>query len=382
MIKSFYNSALNQFYKLEALLYSVDHGCIWKSSDSVNFKNIYKEDCKQTSTSDTVNTKIIKKDKITMKDVIDHIFRQNSLLSNIVIQMYQTIDPFVQSDHDLIRMLNIYTNLCIYNSTSLNTSISSLTKKSDYVLPVFTQDIEVDTDSDSETDSETDSDSETESLELHIAEINQTWNKFSKYCTSKLIKKMDLNLPSQLKKKIKNAVETRTDQIDDEPDRYSQVISDENRKFYTTALTLRSWIDELRTGNCVGMNADVDIQSYLKGRYNISLASVPRLMGSTTEFFDGIKTRGFTDIMSNTLCLDGVFGDSNVVIPLFISNLNWKIAKHYVDPISNMIVNNSYLVADDNAWRIYYILLLDMFNCMISGDLDRDSVRRFFALWF
>jgi hypothetical protein len=379
---------IEDLYRIEALLASIDSGYIWTGTDVAIFKypelpNADAETDAKTDAETDVETEtennIDKQMKITMKQVMDYCFKYLSSLNQTIVQTYLDLDSKTDNS-DRIRDLDIHTNYCRYRSSTILSKLEAHTKDSQYIAPIYDLPYS-DSESDSNSDSDSDSDSDSE-LNINITQISKTWKRYSSHCTARLTKMMDLNISSKLKDKLSQIVKERNEQIDKTEDEYDAKVK-EMRTFYTSTLTLRPWIEVLRSGNSIGMNMDIDVGFYMKARYNIYLGSLPKLMGTTSEFFDGIRSRGFTDIQTNAHCLDGVFGDSNVILPLFITNLNWKIAKHYVDPICNMIVNNSHMIVDPGAWRIYYIMLVDFFSCIITNrPTDRDTIRRYFSFWF
>jgi hypothetical protein len=360
-----------RIFRLENLIEIIDTGYTWRETDVISLK--YSEIVENDLSDSDQNESTHKQRKITIKMVIDHCFRELSAISEEVVQTYlmRHTNDSDSSEYDL----SLHTNYCRYRLSALLTRIDAYTKHNQYSGPTY----HTPTDSDSDSDSDSDEDS----VNINITQIGKTWRRFETFRSAHLMKKIDLNLPSALKQKIEKIVEDREDQIDRVEDEFDAIANETIKPFYTSTLTLRSWVDALRSGNSIGMNMDLDIQSHHKSRYNVYLNSSPKLMGTTSEFFDGIRTRGFTDIQTNNHCLDGVFGDSNVILPIFITNLNWKVAKHYVDPICNMIVNNSHLITDPNAWKIYYTILVDFFSTIICNTkFDRDSVRRYLVFWF
>ena len=378
-IERLYSEQFRQIYLLENLFRSIDTGYIWSETDTMTFKfnrPVTKDDSNQVT-----ELAVIKQTKLTIKQMVDHFLHRLSEISQNVIKIYLTMQKYIK-ENNILRELNIHMHHARYLISALLSRIEEYTKENDYSGPTYS-DKEECRYSDSDSDSDSDSESESED-DINITQIGKTWKRFNKFCATRLTKKIDLNYSADLKNKIRKIVEAREDQMDEVEDKFeSESMNADIKSFYNSTLTLKNWIDVLRSGNSIGLNMNVDIESYMKSRYHICLMSEPKLMGTTSEFFDGIRARGFIDIVSNDHCIDGVFGNSNAMLPLFISNLNWKVAKHYVDPICNMVVNNSHMIKDDGAWRIYYIILIDYTSCLTNiKKIDRHTIRRYLAFWF
>ena len=394
-----------ELYLLNSLFRSINTGYLWKQTDTMIF------DFPQLPENSNSNKNY---KKLTIKEVLDYLFMRIEIISNNVITIYQNIVKQCSMKDDYSEYeLGILTMYCRYLISNLLTAITSYMNLNTYSGPSHetqypnskshTNDSSTDDSStdDSSTDDFSTDDSEYE-LDINISQISKVWLDFNSQWSARICKKIDLNFPSELRHKIKSVFENRENFIDQIEDQFEKNISEKDRTFYTSALTLRTWIDALRTGNTIGLNMNIDITENKKHMYNVCLLSIPKLYGTTSEFFDGIKQRGIVDIKTNDHCLDSVFGNSNVVLPLFINNQNWKIAKHYVDPICNMIVNNSHLVTDPRTWRIYYIILIDFLSCIRVSMMSeigtretksslvdnsvivkyRDYIKKFFTLWF
>lgn len=156
---------------------------------------------------------------------------------------------------------------------------------------------------------------------------------------------------------------------------------------YKTLLTMSNWIDEVRSGGCIGLAMNVTVLFHKKGCYNVVMNDVPIVTGSTTEMFGSLQMEN-SDKQINTINMNNVAiiqntngSDSyNCIIPLYIHSSHWKIAKIYLNPICNIIMYDSINMNNPSAWKLIYTLLIN-FGKELIHSASNISIQYFFSLW-
>lgn len=183
-------------------------------------------------------------------------------------------------------------------------------------------------------------------------------------------------------KKIETIIEEIDDSIDDADDDFKSSIENIYITLYTTTMTMSYWCDELREGNCIGLNVNLSDIGSCRGRYDIIVKNAPINVGTSFEMFEILsKHYALIDLHSAEIINDQINGSTNCIVPLYINNTHWKISREYIDPICNIILYNSLEIVDKDAWRIMYVILIDIASILLEQKRKGDALNYMFSLW-
>lgn len=174
----------------------------------------------------------------------------------------------------------------------------------------------------------------------------------------------------------------------DEIERIEQMYQDSVGSFdiYTTIITMSNWIEEIKDGNCIGINMNIHRGPYRKGRYDVCVLEVPLYVGSSIEMFETLRMNSSNnkkpiDINEHKLMDDGIMGKSNCIIPLYIHEAHWNLSREYLNPICNIILHDSLKIDNVSAWKLVYTVMIDMGGMMFDKTKRIKSIKYFFSLW-
>lgn len=165
---------------------------------------------------------------------------------------------------------------------------------------------------------------------------------------------------------------------------------DDSNDFFISMITLSNWIDELKNGNSMGMLLNVKSNELTKIGAN---GITPTITNITTTFIpikDYIETVLMIfriekkDDVRNITGLHGdireIIGKGNSVIPLYICNQHWKLARIHLEYVLGIIiVNNPYGYIDSHLNFMFYILT-EMTRKLISNFNNKD-VKTYIAMF-
>ena len=210
-------------------------------------------------------------------------------------------------------------------------------------------------------------------------------------------KKVDYTYMSKIYDEIAHIytdVDNFLEQINDIEDLFQETVSADNSDIYITSLTMSEWCDELRRGDCVGIALSIKKNPYKKGRYEIELNNLSICVGSMSEMFNmlqdtTIKSKSNINIENNTIIKNEEIDMScNCVIPLYISELHWKIGKIYLNPVCNMIMYDSLIMNNESAWKIMYVMFMHIGREIVAINKDSSdtkigfkSIKYMMSLW-
>lgn len=205
-----------------------------------------------------------------------------------------------------------------------------------------------------------------------------------------LRKKVDMNITNDIHNNVKKIFNEIIDDIDEIEDKFQNCMQQEDIDIYKTILTMSDWTDELRSGTCIGIILDLKRLPYKKGRYDIILNPNPIYIGSINEMLcmlqiNSMNTDGVINIQNNII-MNNVNDETNTskfncMIPLYIDDIHWKLAKHYLNLLCNIIMYDSLNVNDKSAWKIIYIVLIQIGSNLINiFDVNR-TIKYMFSLW-
>ncbi|VBB18426.1 hypothetical protein YASMINEVIRUS_889 [Yasminevirus sp. GU-2018] len=207
-----------------------------------------------------------------------------------------------------------------------------------------------------------------------------------------LRKKTDDAVVNKVCNDVRDAVRSVSDRIDFVGDEYQSCISDEDEDIYKTVLTMSDWYDEIKEGNCVGVVLDLQRLPYYKGRYDVVINSCPSCVGSSSEMFHTlnmtlaeqngpINIHRFNMINNIGPKDDADVVSHNCVVPLYIHQDHWKIAKIYLNPICNILLFDSLNINDQSAWKLIYNVLISTGSKIVQTSGVKRAIKYLFSLW-
>lgn len=199
---------------------------------------------------------------------------------------------------------------------------------------------------------------------LHISTINITMKKYRFY-----IKHLyDL---LKIDKDIKKILDSQ--KIED----YSNQIK--SRELYKSVLTRTDWVDELESGNIMGILLNVDPKDINKSAYNLDYIPIHGITHTIIGFdqmleaYANLKDKDNNIGYYNVLSGFGV-GEGNCILPIYINKEHWKFVKLYMYNNLGIIFNRNALDYSYNHKTIYKNVLINMINLTFSdGDYRSDK---------
>jgi hypothetical protein len=186
----------------------------------------------------------------------------------------------------------------------------------------------------------------------------------------------DINNIYMFKNMIDDEKKVIEDDIDEIELEYNSIVELNNHSLYMSNHTLSNWYEELMDGYCVGLNLHILNFGTLKGKYNISVNDISNnAIGSVMEMFVNLNKNNIIDIDNLVYDKNNV---SNIVIPLYINEIHWRISKLYINPICNIIMYNSIEKNNKKSWKLMYIILVDLIKLCITNDR---TIKYLFSYW-
>jgi hypothetical protein len=191
------------------------------------------------------------------------------------------------------------------------------------------------------------------------------------------------NIIKLISERVHVKLDDVNERIEDIEENYIENLQECDSDMYKTILTMSNWIDELREGNCIGLTFGLTINEQCrKGKYDVILTNNTLSFGSTTEMFETLNKQSVININNNAI-INGnvVVCQSNCIIPLYIHELHWSIAKEYLNPICNIILYNSIKCDNKSAWKLIYAILLNALSIFFGENGRIKLIKYCMSLW-
>lgn len=150
---------------------------------------------------------------------------------------------------------------------------------------------------------------------------------------------------------------------------------EESLDFYTSKITLETWEDIIQENKCFGILVNVKCPNSTKlgltsdmtvNNYTNTLISEEMIIKGQKVFFDKFFTldNGKYD---HSLLMGGGIGKGNGILPIYINNKHWEIAKYYIEQcISLTISQNCYSFCKNMILVYYEVLMMILINCITT----------------
>ena len=166
----------------------------------------------------------------------------------------------------------------------------------------------------------------------------------------------NINLMDDLKKNTHDFLEQNENKIaslENKPN------VSESLNFYTSNITLSNWLDELQSGSTLGLLIKVtttDLGKVGICRETIDISNITTTFISIKDYIESAIIRfsseqHFGDLNQVTIFSGDAIGDSNAVVPLYISKEHWELSKIFMKPLLGIIISHNpfaYIQSHDN----------------------------------
>ena len=142
---------------------------------------------------------------------------------------------------------------------------------------------------------------------------------------------------------------------------------------YVSFISGDNWIDCINTNQCLGVLINIDnskqfnINKIKIINTTITVISSSDLLCSLIYFLSehGICDNGQ---YSRSAIMGGSLGKGNGIIPIFINNEHWQIAKNHIEECLSLTLTQSSYTFDTNMYCTYHILIMRMINDIIINN--------------
>lgn len=156
-------------------------------------------------------------------------------------------------------------------------------------------------------------------------------------------------------------------------------------EMFKSFITMMSWVEELETQGCVGIALSINVKK-MGNQTTIKFNEIPLTCLATLDFIDMVISD--TVAMHDTRRINSLVIASepykkssiNVVLPLYINDMHWKIASKYLQITANMINYYYPFTKDRRFWKIYFNVLHGYVG-KLYGDISENEVKMFMAYW-
>lgn len=160
--------------------------------------------------------------------------------------------------------------------------------------------------------------------------------------------------------------------------KFDDKLYDESKNFYCSSITRTNWIDEMEYKNITGLLVKIDPKEINKTAYNldfIPIIDITHTIISLEQILEAYKVYHktwntlFDKDLGGTNIISGYgIGEGNCMIPLYISNEHWKLAKIYNEYNFGIIFNRNPLLSKNKYCDLYYNILSNMINLTFSNE--------------
>jgi len=140
-----------------------------------------------------------------------------------------------------------------------------------------------------------------------------------------------------------------------------------SREIFCSMITMTDWYDEIKTHNTMGITINMTTNYLSKIAANNCYPNIKDIIPTYFTYKEYIElvTQEFTnnniDDISLIKILDGnVIGKSNALIPLYINEIHWSIAKHHLEHLLGIIIAGNPLYYKDAHLNFMFSILNKM----------------------
>lgn len=137
-----------------------------------------------------------------------------------------------------------------------------------------------------------------------------------------------------------------------------------SRSFFNSMLTLTDWYEEIKLGNSIGILINLESNDLIKigangvkpKIHNITMTFLPikDYIETALQLFKNHQKNDINDI---NIINSNIVGTGNAIIPLYICNEHWKVAKQHLKYILGIVlVNNPFAFIDSHLNFLFYML--------------------------
>lgn len=194
-------------------------------------------------------------------------------------------------------------------------------------------------------------------------------------------------------KLVNSALALISDYLEDAESKYVENISYPNEGFYRSVITMSEWFDEIHEGGCTGLALILRKGNIVREKYNINMISHHMNIATSNELLCTLQISSNEDrsnisVTNNRLLsafnsLDANVNNStyNFMIPLYIHHTHWEVAKIYLKHLSSIALYDSLKIHDENAWKIIYMIFMNVGSFTIDEKCTTNTIKYMFSLW-
>lgn len=169
----------------------------------------------------------------------------------------------------------------------------------------------------------------------------------------------------------------------------------ESCDFFTSAIMLSSWFDELQNNSCLGLLVKLNSSELVKlgimHNKNIIVENITNTFLSmtdyvniATDFFGKDQNIKFGDLNNKNIINGTSIGEANAIIPMYICKEHWIIAKKRIEPLLGIILSHNPFGFIDKYKSIFYVVFVQMTYLLFyfnKNNLNNKYIKTYFAYY-
>lgn len=207
----------------------------------------------------------------------------------------------------------------------------------------------------------------------NTSKFNTYLNKLSlAHITCNKYKKMIKSTKISCSLEIQNKIDHAFNKI------YDKIQNTSSNEYFVTNVSGTNWKDEVIKKSCIGLEIDVLIDGHNRtGKYidDVIFVNISSNFCSVIDFLNKLNSeKSFT---GNPTSVEKM---NNLILPLYVNDLHWKIAKEYCPILLSLCFSNNTEMYDTHMLNIYYIASVNYF---MKAILEQNIIekKRLIKIW-